>query len=247
MIKIGSVELGSKPNIVLAVDEFNYNLTEAYSNGVSIIEIRIDQFSNTNFDFVRDQLKKFSSLNLPLIATIRPKNEKGSWKKDESKRKELFLQIIDLVDAIDIELTSFEINRYVATACKQAGKTLIVSNHEFNKTPEISELEIQMSEAKRLGADIFKLACFANNQDDVVRLLGFIKDNKENGVIGISMGSHGTISRLIATLFGSLLTYTSITPCYGQLPLQELVDMSRLFYPAFNQDLIISRQLMEYI
>jgi 3-dehydroquinate dehydratase I len=247
MIKIGSIELGSKPNIVLAVDEFNYNLTEAYSNGVSILEIRIDQFSNTDLGFVRNQLKKFRSLRLPLMATIRPVSEKGSWEENESKREELFLQIIELVDAIDIELTSHEINRNVATACKEAGKTLIVSNHVFSNTPEISELEAQMSEAKGLGADIFKLACLAKNQEDVVRLLGFVKNNRESGVIGISMGSCGAISRLIATLFGSLLTYTSTNPCYGQLPLQELVYMSRLFYPSFNQDIIISRELMEYV
>jgi len=247
MIKIGKVTLGSIPQIALAVGEYSEDLFESYNNGVSFLEIRIDHFSNFDSGFVVSQLEKFKGLNIPLIATIRTISEKGKWNKSESEREKLFYTVIDLVDAIDIELSSNEINKKVSSYCKQKGKTLIVSNHDFSETANDIILQKQFNDAKDLNADIVKLACLAKNQDDVTRMLEFVNKNKAQGIIGISMGSIGAISRVVAPLFGSLITYTSTDLNYGQLSLAQLVDLSRLLYPPFNQDFIISRQVLEFV
>lgn len=247
MVNIGKIKLGSIPQIALAVGEYSENLTDAYPNGVSILEVRIDLFPRYDWEYVKSQLGSFKTLGMPLIATIRPECEKGKWNQSETSRKELFHKVINLVDAIDIELSSDEINKSVSDYCKDAGKTLIVSNHDFEKTPSNSVLSQQVDKAKKLGADIVKLACESENQDDVTRLLDFVKENREKGLIGISMGSIGSISRIVAPLFGSLITYASMEPNYGQLPLTHLVDISRLLYPSYNQDLIISRERLEMV
>jgi 3-dehydroquinate dehydratase I len=139
-----------------------------------------------------------------------------------------------MVDAVDIELHSTEIMGEVSKACKKAGKTLIVSNHSLEGTPENSVLQGRIDASKDLGADIVKLACLAGSEADVTRLLGLVGANRDKGIIGISMGAKGAISRVVAPLFGSLLTYTSLDLNYGQFPLDELVHFLKAFYPAFN-------------
>jgi len=241
MIKIGKITLGvpGQMQIALAVGEYTDTLSSFYNNGASILEIRIDQFSNFDPEFVQSQLKQFKKLGMPLIGTIRHASEKGKWNKTESERQKLFHTVTDLVDAIDIELSSDEINKDVSDYCKGKGKILIVSNHNFDKTPNNDKLSKQFNEAKNLGADIVKLACLAKQQDDVTRMLEFVNKNKKHGIIGISMGPIGAISRITAPLFGSLITYTSTDPIYGQLSLNQLVDMRRVLYFSLNQNLIV--------
>lgn len=247
MIKIGNVVLGSKPEIVLAVGEYSDDQSKAYANGVSILEIRIDQFSQFDTTYVENQLKQYKQLGMPLIATIRAKSDNGGWDRNEQDREKLFLAILDLVDAIDIEIDSTQINSHLAKACKKAKKTLIVSNHHFGETPSNVRLNKVVKKAKALKADIVKLAYFAEEPNDVTRLLEYVHAHQKQGLVGISMGPIGSISRIVAPLFGSLLTYTSEAPSAGQLPLTELVDISRKLYPSFNQELINSRKLMESI
>jgi 3-dehydroquinate dehydratase-1 len=247
MIKIGKITLGTTPQIALAVGEYTDDLHESFNNGTSILEIRIDLFSNFDSDFVMSQLEKFKRLDMPLIATIRTTSEKGKWNRSESEREKLFYTIIDLVDAIDIELSSDQINRNVSSYCNKKGKTLIVSNHDFNGTPDNAILQKQFDDAKGLGADIVKLACLSKKQEEVTQMLEFVNKNKEQGIIGISMGSVGAISRVVAPIFGSLITYTSTELNYGQLSLRDLLDMSRLLYPSFNQEFIITRKSLEFV
>ena len=165
----------------------------------------------------------------------------GAWTGSEEERKQRLLECVEFVDAVDIELLSTEINGAVSQACKKAGKTLIVSNHTLEGTPENPVLQGRIDAAKKLGADVVKLACLAETGDDVARLLGLVGANRDKGMIGISMGPKGAISRVAAPLFGSLLTYTSRDLNYGQLPLEELIHLLKAFYPAFDEELIKRR------
>ena len=245
MPKIGSVTLGSIPRVVLAVGEYSDDLKDAYAAGVSVLEIRIDLFQKLEAGYIRSQLEQFKKANLPLMATLRPEIEGGKWAGSESVRKQLLLECIEYVDAVDIELAANEINAEISAAFKKAGKTLIVSNHSFGETPPNETLKGLLDDAKRLGADIIKLACLSEHTEDVTRLLSFVEANKASGLIGISMGAKGAISRIAAPMFGSLLTYTSRDLNYGQLPLKEMVHMLRVLYPAFNEEFVVSRQVIE--
>ncbi len=245
MPNIGSVTLGSIPRVVLAVGEYSDSLKDAYNAGVSILEVRIDLFQKMEVGYIRQQLEQYKKIGLPLMATLRPKSEGGKWEGAETKRKELLLESISFVDAVDIELTATEINSEISKVFKNSEKTLIVSNHSFGETPSNDRLAAHISAAKALGADIVKLACLSEGQEDVARLMTFVEAHRNEGVVGISMGSTGAISRVVAPLFGSLLTYTSLDLNYGQLPLKDLVHFLRVLFPAFNDDFINTRQIIE--
>jgi len=237
MPAIGKVQLGVFPRVILAVGNYSPDLQNAYQAGVSILEARIDLFTRTDRLFLSNELAQLKRVGIPLLATFRPKSEGGSWTGSETERKERLLEILNLVDAVDIELSATDINAEVALACKKYGKTLMVSKHYLENTPGTPVLENMYESAQRLGADIVKLACLARCPSDVTRLLGFVESHKERGLVGISMGPQGSISRVTAPLFGSLLTYTSRELHYGQLPLETLVEFLSLLYPDFNDDL----------
>jgi len=136
------------------------------------------------------------------------------------------------VDAVDIEIDA-SINREIIAMAR--GKTIIVSEHDFEKMPDLSHLEKIASKANSLGATIIKIAAMAHNRQDVVRLMEFTAA-KRNNLVTIAMGNYGAISRVLAPVFGSLFTYgfvkKSVAP--GQLSLHKLVEELRLYYPGFN-------------
>jgi 3-dehydroquinate dehydratase-1 len=137
------------------------------------------------------------------------------------------------VDAVDMELQALEIQMDLAKACKAAGKTLLISHHDLAGTPEDAKLAELTERSKSLGADIVKLACLAHSRQDLIRLLNFTDSKRSLGMVGISMGPLGAMSRVAGPLYGSLLTYTSQEQIYGQLPLAELVRCLKAFYPDF--------------
>jgi 3-dehydroquinate dehydratase type I len=229
----------------LAVGKYSPDLLGAYASGVSILEARLDLFPRTDASFVREELSRLRAVGLPMLATFRPKREGGAWGGGEDERKVLLLESLPLVDAVDIELLAADINAEVAKAVKKAGKTLIISNHTLDATPENPVLRGRLEAAEALGADIVKLACLAKAEADVARLLAFVGEHRRRGLVGISMGPHGAVSRVAAPLFGSLLTYTSRELNYGQLPLEDQVRILETLYPEFRDDLAKRRHPLD--
>jgi 3-dehydroquinate dehydratase type I len=77
----------------------------------------------------------------------------------------------------------------------------------------------------------------ARGRDDVTRVLRFWVESSIP-TVAIAMGPLGTISRVIAPLFGSLFTYAfvgerEVAP--GQLPLDELSSMIARLYPPTRE------------
>jgi len=82
---------------------------------------------------------------------------------------------------------------------------------------------------------VIKLAAWARTPEDVARLFDLTLRNRRSNLVTIAMGTRGSISRLMFPLAGSLLTYTSVSPSDGQLPLKELVQGLRLWYPRYRE------------
>lgn len=168
--------------------------------------------------------------------------EGGDWDGPETDRLELFRAVLPHVNGIDIELSSHEIVDQVIASAHDAGKTAIVSNHNFNETPSNAELERMVAEAKGRGADLVKLSAMATAPEDLVTLAKFTIDNAQYGVIVIAMGPLGSMSRVFFPALGSRLTYASNGPRHtvsGQLNFVETFEMLRKFYPEFNERKII--------
>jgi 3-dehydroquinate dehydratase-1 len=192
--------------------------------GADILEIRIDRFS-CEFDLVVEYIEKIrKAVDVPMIGTIR------ETKENKVKRLTMFKRIEPFVDAIDIEIDA-DITKEVIGCFTD--KTVIVSEHDFDKTPDENELSRIVDTAKSIGADIIKIAAMAHCREDVIRLLMFTKERSEQ-LVTISMGDIGRVTRVIAPLFGSLFTYAFITKgvAPGQLSLDHMVEELKKYYPA---------------
>jgi len=226
--RIGNCELGTVPRTAAIVDDFfpPSEIKKLKKLGTDLLEIRVDNFKG-DIDKVCDYIGKIrKAASLPLIGTIR-ENE-----RNRKNRIDLFAKIIPLVDAIDVEIDSSINKKIIAMA---AGKTIIVSEHDFLGTPDSTRFSRIVKDAFDMGGHIVKIAATANCRKDVVRFLDLIRDCKKP-IVAFSMGDFGSISRIMSMLYGSLYTYGFVKKANapGQIPIGELIALLRRFFPELR-------------
>ncbi len=105
---------------------------------------------------------------------------------------------------------------------------LIISFHDFKKTPEIKDLKIIIKEMKKKGADICKIATYATDISDALKILTLLSDLKEDNLdlICLAMGKEGEFTRAAGHLLGNYLMYAPLDQndktASGQITLNEL-------------------------
>lgn len=226
---LGKVTLGKVPEVVAIIDKL-YSVEAVRSfkaKGASMLEIRADCIAEDFQKVVAYAERLRKAVDMPLIGTIR------ETEKNRKKRLSMFEALLPFMDACDIEIDT-PINRELIKMA--SGKKIIISEHDFTRTPENDDLNKIVNRAKALGADIIKIAAMAHDAEDVARLMCFTAARSEN-MVSIAMGEFGAISRIIAPLFGSLFTYVFIDKAVapGQIALEELVKELKKYYPGFNE------------
>lgn len=161
-------------------------------------EIRMDLMNLTQED-----IYEIFSAPVDLIATFRPGNI------DEKERKGILLAAIDAgASYVDIEVESgVAFKNEIIDRARSKGCIVIVSHHDFEKTPERDELLSIVSACFESGGDIAKIACKVNSKMDNARLLGLL--DSKNNIIVVGMGEMGRITRVVAPYLGSPFTYAS--------------------------------------
>ncbi|MEU4740418.1 type I 3-dehydroquinate dehydratase [Actinosynnema sp. NPDC023658] len=222
--------------VSFADDDVDRAAEEARSAGVDVAELRIDRFSRTDVGHVREQVRAFGGL--PVLATVRSAFEGGGWKGSEAERLEVFRAVAPLVDAVDVELSSRELLADVITAARAHDTLVIVSYHNFDRTPGQDELTAIVRDAKAAGADVVKISTMATSSADVKVLASLLVNaDDDTELIVIAMGAIGTASRIFFPALGSKVTYTFIghQPTSGQLGFAETFRLMRRFYPEYDR------------
>lgn len=232
MIRIGPLDLEEKAAVVAVILENPLETSrKATEMGADILEIRLDLLGIRDLETASETIRKIKSeTGLPLILTNRSSMEGGKWEGKEAERTELLANLLSLrngPDAVDIELSAGrEARDRVIKAAKACGKTVIVSSHDFSKTPAFQEMKTILEEAFLAGADIAKLAVMPHSMRDVLDLLRASLDAREAGsaVCAIAMGKLGKHTRVIAPFYGSVLTYAAVEGSVSAAPGQFQVD-----------------------
>ncbi len=184
-----------------------------------MIEWRVDYYQETEEpDWLEGTLAYLRELigNLPLLFTFRTKEEGGERSISMENYQEWNKRAAasGLADFVDIELNRGEI--LVQKLCKEiqdCGGKVLVSFHDFGKTPVKLELINIMCKMQELGADISKAAVMPVTDRDVLTLIEATLDMKEKYAdrpyITMSMSAKGGISRLCGALTGSALTFAT--------------------------------------
>ncbi|MDF2880482.1 MAG: type 3-dehydroquinate dehydratase [Clostridiaceae bacterium] len=203
-----------------------------------VIEWRADFFQQVlNIDKVKEALQEIRKIlpSRPIIFTFRSAKEGGKKKVSNKYYVELNKAIAEsnLVDFIDVELFNQEkdIKRLVEAAHLN-NVFVIISNHDFSKTPCKDDILSRMRTAKELGGDIPKIAVMPKCVSDVITLLDATRTMKENydegPIIILSMAAKSDINRCTGELFGSDLTFGAAKKIHsvGQA---SVLDLHRFF------------------
>lgn len=206
-----------------------------------IVELRIDYYQDIFDDNKVINLLKELRLIIkqPILLTYRSLKEGGQIQLTNERYKEL-IEIVccsQLIDIVDIELESGNILVYqlVEIAHKYNIK-VIMSNHDFEKTPLQEELIDKLERMEAFGADICKVAVMPENTQDVVRLLeitSLMSNRLSVPLVTMSMGKLGILSRVSGEVFGSSMTFA----CYEQASAPGQIhinDMNRMLEVLHN-------------
>lgn len=225
MVKIGNVPLDNGmpkicvPIVGRSLDELVQECRYLKDKIYDVVELRIDFLKDVlSLDAVGQALTAVRQ-ELPdeaILFTFRTKEEGGETAVPES----YYFSLLDYtiksgtIDAVDIEyFRDREDIKKTLTVAKEYGITVIMSSHDFHKTPSFDEITGRLIGMKKLGADVAKLACMPKSAKDVLTLLSATEAIKsqypDEPLITMSMGRLGAISRISGEYFGSSLTFGS--------------------------------------
>ena len=189
-------------------------------NVPDMVEYRADLVDD--YEKIISQLKFVrEKINVPVLFTLRDKKEGGIFSGNDNQRILIYNSVMPFVDAIDLET----INAHCLEKLENiSDKTIILSFHDFKKTPSILDLEKCIKKANEAKADIVKLAAFCKNEEDSERLLSLPGKFKNLKISVVGMGPFGKKVRKTAPKYGSVLGYASTTSAVapGQLSVAEL-------------------------
>ena len=239
-LSIGKLVLGEgTPKMIVPLmgkteEQLIKEIKEVKTLKPDIVEWRVDVYEHV--DRIEAVHEMISKLRLALsdellLFTFRSHKEGGNKEITIDYYVELLQAAIltKKVDLVDVELFTGEnyVKELVETA-EANGVYVIMSNHDFEKTPSKREIITRLCKMQELGAHIPKIAVMPNSADDVITLLEATKTMKTNyadrPIITMSMGGTGLISRLAGECFGSAATFGagSQVSAPGQIPVSEL-------------------------
>lgn len=202
-----------------------------------LAEVRIDLC-----EFTDDELARLFRTCGNLIATCRTD---GLSEAEAERRLEIAIHSGARFLDLDIS-TSQAMRKRLISLARRKHCTVIVSYHNFKKTPSRTMLEKIIAKAKACGAAIVKIACVMNAETDGARLLGLLdhgaRDSRlRQGSGGLAvprpliitgMGKRSAVTRVAAPLLGSFATYVSLKrgkeSAPGQLTLAEMKKIMNL-------------------
>lgn len=216
-----------------------------------LIEWRADFYENVTdkeqVAHILKRLRKFLPESL-ILFTFRTAKEGGQKMMSDGNYLSLNEFVIknQLADLVDLEIfTGAEINSIqefrsetsilhpLISLAHENGTGVILSNHDFQKTPAEAEILGRLALMESMKADIAKIAVMPKNERDILTLLSATIQASENlscPIITMSMGSLGVISRVSGRIFGSCLTFGTAgrASAPGQLEAEILDEILKL-------------------
>jgi len=169
-----------------------------------VVEIRLDLMGE---DFIEWPVAahQINKSGMGTLLTIRHTSEGGRWSGDEKSRLNTYIDNLQHVSGIDIELNSSILPEVMENA--RGRVTIIGSHHNFRGMPNAAELQAVLKSGIDAGVDVVKIAAFASDRNDLSRLLNLLKKNSDKQICALAMGPMGGESRVSLPLAGSCLTY----------------------------------------
>ena len=176
----------------------------------------------------------------PLIATIRTHNEGGKMTVSDQDYEKIYS---DYLKKPFMQLLDIEMFRDVGSITKliklahNKNVLVIMSNHDFAKTPEQQDIENRLLKQDQMGADILKIAVMPKSKQDVFTLMNAtlaVSQKSQKPLLTMSMGQLGTISRVATANMGGSLSFGMIgeASAPGQIDVTQLKQLLKTVQPT---------------
>ena len=210
-----------------------------------ILEWRVDHFadlSNVESVMAAAKILRETMPEKPLLFTFRSAKEGGEQAISTEAYIALNRAAIDsgLVDMIDLELFTGDDQVKVKPSPTPTAHhvKVVMSNHDFHKTPEAEEIIARLRKMQSFDADIPKIALMPQSTSDVLTLLTATLEMQEQyadrPIITMSMAKTGVISRLAGEVFGSAATFGAVKKASapGQISVNDLRTVLTILHQA---------------
>lgn len=221
------------PLMATNIDVLDNELEYVISKRPDLVEWRVDRFLATHeiwscedlimpLTFIQSKLQDYE---IPVIFTFRGHREGGFLVVEDAMRLNCIYDILNQfdLDFVDIELDLYEhykdidegdivtsLFKNCVDLARTKGTRLILSHHDFDKTPSFDEMIATIKRGQSLRGDYIKMAYMPHSANEVLKLLAacdYGTNVLNQKMITLSMGERGRISRVISGEFGSEITY----------------------------------------
>jgi 3-dehydroquinate dehydratase I len=190
-------------------------------------EVRLDFLKVEDIPDALEIIKK--DMNR-IVCTLRPKTEGGKFPGSEKERIAILKLISEYTPFyLDVEFNTLRKNTSLVKYLKTTKTKLLVSWHDFKKTPNSAELKNKMNQISKFSSNI-KIVSTAKSTDDSTRMLELYSKKGKNNLISFAMGDFGRISRILCLYLGSPYTYVSLGKAVapGQFSIDEVKKITNL-------------------
>lgn len=190
-------------------------------------ELRLDYLKPADIGEALDLTKK---MKRRLVYTVRPASEGGRFSGIERERRSVLRLAAEYGPRLlDIEYSAISHDQGLRRYVKRTGTDVLVSWHDFEKTPTLSALSKRLKQMGRISQHV-KIVTSAKTEYDAATVLSLYAQAGKTKLIAFAMGELGRISRVLCLYLGSPYTYVaqgrSVAP--GQFTVSEMKRITSL-------------------
>jgi 3-dehydroquinate dehydratase-1 len=172
-----------------------------------LVEARVDLFAQQSLEGCAHDCARLEASGTPVILTIRSAAQGGRFDGTDAARLAAFSAAIASGHAswVDIENDATIVGAMAEAIAARAGAQLIVSHHDFARTPPLDALLAIVDRCHAISGAIAKIATAVQREEDRDTLLELLALRPERTCV-IGMGASADL-RIELAARGSLLAY----------------------------------------
>ena len=186
-----------------------------------LVELRLDHLGASALDGL---LGRFAGR--AMVAFRRPRDGGAPSRAPESERVALLQSAARDARAAYVD---FELDCVEAIPRDRKAK-IVVSHHDFERTPGEEDLLDILARIEASGADVAKVVTTARSESDAFALYGLYRRSR-GSLVAFAMGEYGGPSRILALRLGAPFTFASVGSgregAPGQMSLDEMLGLYR--------------------
>lgn len=177
--------------------------------------LKKSDYVELRFDFLKpveipDALELVKKNLRRCVCTLRPISEGGKFCASEKERISILKLIAEYHPfLLDIEYNTLRKNKVLYEYVKKSKTDILVSCHDFKKTPNLAVLKKMMHQMQKFSKFI-KIVTTAKSITDSTNILSLYNNLGKTNLIAFAMGNNGRMSRILCLYLGAPFTYVSL-------------------------------------